>query len=387
MNDFTLVRANLFRRKLRAMLMIVAIFIAFLIFGVLASFERAFSSGETAAAANRLIVNNRINFTQPLPLAYLGRVRGVEGVRLASHFSWFGGYYQEPRNFLIAFAVEPDSYLDIYRDDLRVTAEERARFLADQGSLLVGDVVAAKYGWKIGDRIPLSSNIWTNSATGGRRWDFTIAGILRPGKPQSDTNLVVFHYDYLNETRGVARDSIGVVVLETVDAAANEAVAARIDSLFANSFAETETVTEAAFNKQFAAQFGNIALIVGLVVGAAFVTILMIVGNTMVMAIRERTREVAVLKTLGFPSPRIFRLVLGESLLLAFLGGIPGLLAAAAALAALRPLLAGFAPGLALAPPVALTGVGYMLLLGLATGALPALNALRLNIVTGLGRD
>lgn len=387
MGDFYLIRKNLFRKKTRAILMIVAIFVAFLLFGVLGSFERAFNSGETGASATRLVVNNKINFTQPMPIAYLNRVRGVEGVRVASHWNWFGGYYQDPRNFVISFAVEPDTYLDVVGTDYAFAPEEKAAFLADRGSIAVGEAVAQKYGWKIGDRIPLTSNIFTNRSTGGRTWDFTVAAIFTPARDLVGTDVVFFHYDYFNETRSFGRDFIGSIVLETKDPALNDQVSAAIDALFANSPFETKTVTEAAFNKAFAEQLGNITLIVTLVVGAAFVTILMIVGNTMVMAIRERTREIGVLKTLGFPSARIFRMVLGESLLLSFIGGGLGLAAAYGACVALAPVVGGFAPGLTLAPPVVLAGIGFMILLGLVTGVIPAMNALRLNIVTALGRD
>lgn len=385
--DLYLIRNNLFRKKLRAILMMVCIFIAFLIFGVLASFERAFSSGESSAAENRLVVNNKINFTQPVPLAYLNRVRGVEGVAVASHWNWFGGYFQEQRNFIIAFAVEPETYLQIYRDDFRLEPDQRAAFLADRGAIAIGKPVADKYGWKVGDRIPLSSNIFSNKTTGTRTWDFTVAAIFTPARDLVDTNLVFFHYDYFNETRSFGKDFIGSIIVETVDASVNEKVIAAIDGMFANSAAETATVTEGAFSKQFAAQLGNIALIVTLVVGAAFVTILLIVGNTMVMAVRERTREIGVLKTLGFPSGRIFRMVLGESLLLAFIGGLPALAAAWLVCEAVAPSLVGFAPGLALSPQIALVGIGLLVLLGLVTGLVPAMNALRLNIVTALGRD
>lgn len=387
MGDFYLIRKNLFRKKTRAVLMMVAIFVAFLLFGVLGSFERSFNSGETSAAANRLVVNNKINFTQPMPLAYLNRVRGVEGVRLATHLNWFGGYFQEQRNFIPSFAVEPDTYVEMYRDDFAFVPEQKAAFLADRTAIAIGESIARKYGWKIGDRIPLTSNIFTNQSTGNRTWDFTVAAIVAPARDLIGTDVVFFHYDYFNETRSFGRDFIGSIVIETTDAAVNDKVVAAVDGMFANSAFETATVTEAAFNKSFADQLGNIALIVTLVVGAAFVTILMIVGNTMMMAIRERTREIGVLKTLGFPNGRIFRMVLGESLLLSFIGGGLGLLAAYGACRVLAPMASTFAPGLTLGPSVIAAGVGFMILLGLVTGVIPALNALRLNIVSALGRD
>jgi len=386
MTDLGLIRANLFRRKLRLVLMMVSIFVAFLLFGVLVSFERAFNAGEAVAANNRLIVANRINFTQPLPYAYFNRVQGVDGVVRVSHSNWFGGYFQEPRNFLITFAVEPESWLQIYRDDFIIDPAQRAAFLADRGSMMVGRTLADRYGWAVGDRVPISSNLFSNRSTGRRTWDFTVAAIYDGADERVDASQIYLHYSYFNETRNFGRDFLGTLVVETEGPDRNDPVIRAIDGMFANSPFETSTDTEAAFQKAFAAQFGNIALIVTLVTGAAFVTILMIVGNTMAMAVRERTREIGVMKTLGFPAPRIFRLVLGESLLLALLGGLPGLGAAALACMALGPGIANFAPGMMVTPGIWAAGVALMLLLGLVTGGLPAWNAMRLNIVTALGR-
>ena len=189
---------------------------------------------------------------------------------------------------------------------------------------LIGETIAHRYGWKAGDHIPLSSTIFSQK-TGGHTWDMTIAGVVGAKNPQTDTNVLLFHYNYFNETRTFGKDSIGWIVINTDEPAINDQVAKAIDRLFVNSTAETSTESEKAFNKAFAAQFGNIALIVELVISAAFFTILLIVGNTMIMAVRERTREIAVLKTLGFGPWRILRLVLGETLLLVLLGGLPGL--------------------------------------------------------------
>src|SRR5262245_13930525 len=324
MNDLLLVRKNLFRKKLRAGLMIASILIAFAIFGVLAAFERAFNAGEDVAAADRLVVVNKINFTQPLPIAYFNRVRGVDGVRQVSHLNWFGGYYQDPKNFLIVMAVEPRSYMDVYGGDIAIAPEAQAAFLRERTGALVGQTMAEKWGWKVGDRVPIASNIFSQKS-GARSWDFTIVGIFTPRKPQVDTNFMVFQYAYFDETRSFGKDMIGWMVLHTTSSAVNDRVSKAIDAMFANSFYETATDTEKAFNRAFVAQLGNIALIVSLVVGAAFATILMIVGNTMALSIRERTREIGVLKTLGFSGPRILRLVLGEAVLLALIGGLPGL--------------------------------------------------------------
>ena len=386
MNDFVLIGKNLFRKKLRAVLMLASILIAFLIFGVLAGFERAFNSGEDVAAADRLMVVNKINFTQPLPIAYYNRVRSLEGVRQATHFNWFGGYYQEPKNFLIVMAVEPESYMQVYQDQIDIPTDARETFMRERTGALVGETMLKKWGWKVGDRVPIMSNIFTQKS-GSRTWDFTIVGTFKGRLPSVDTNFMVFQYQYFNETQNLGRDVIGWLALNTSGAAANERVAKAIDEMFANSFHETSTDTEKAFNKAFAAQLGNIALIVALVVGAAFATILMIVGNTMAMAVRERTREIGVLKTLGFSGRRILRLVLGESVLLALLGGLPGIALAWAFAAAMETSVGNFIPGFAVTPGIALTAVALMLGLGLATGLIPAINAMRLNIATALGRS
>ncbi len=386
MNDFDLVRKNLFRRKLRAALMIVSILIAFMIFGVLAGFYRAFTAGEDRAAADRLITVNKINFTQPMPIAYFNRVRAVDGVRQVTHANWFGGYYQDPKNFVMSLAIEPATYFDVYRSELDVRPEQLQAFISDRSSAVIGESMARKWGWKVGDRIPVASNIFTQRSNGSHTWDFTIAGIVKGKAEQVSTDFLLFQYAYFDETRTFGKDTIGWLILQTNSPENNDRVAKTIDAMFANSTAETSTDTEKAFGKAFAAQFGNIALIVFLVVGAAFVTILMIVGNTMALSIRERTREIGVLKTLGFSGPRILRMVLGESVLLALLGGLPGLAIAALITIVLRASLANIAPAFAVSPVIALEGIALMIALGLFTGVIPALNAMRLKIATALGR-
>ena len=386
MNDFDLVRKNLFRRKLRAALMIVSILIAFMIFGVLAGFYRAFTAGEDRAAADRLITVNKINFTQPMPIAYFNRVRAVDGVRQVTHANWFGGYYQDPKNFLMTLAIEPATYFDVYRSELDIPPEQLQAFITDRSSAVIGESMARKWGWKVGDRVPVASNIFTQRSNGSHTWDFTIAGIVKGKAEQVSTDFLLFQYAYFDETRSFGKDTIGWLILQTNSPENNDRVAKTIDAMFANSTAETSTDTEKAFGKAFAAQFGNIALIVFLVVGAAFVTILMIVGNTMALSIRERIREIGVLKTLGFSGPRILRMVLGESVLLALLGGLPGLAIAALITIALRVSLANIAPAFAVSPVIALEGIALMIALGLFTGVIPALNAMRLKIATALGR-
>ena len=384
MNDFTLIRKNLFRKKMRAGLLIFSIMIAFLIFGVLGAFYSVWTSGTSTAADNRLVTVNRINFTVSMPFAYWGRVEGVEGVTNVSHASWFGGYYQEPANFIQTFAVDPESYLAVY-PELTMPDEQRAAFINTRDCLLVGADLATQYEWSVGDRIPLLSNIWQKQ-DGSASWDFEICAIFDAEDEKVPANYAIFQYDYYNEALAFNRDNIGWMVLTTADASLNESVGREIDALFANSPAETETSTEAAFNEAFIAQMGNVAMILLFVVGAAFMTILMIVGTTMVMAINERTKEIGVMKTLGFPAPRIFRMVLIESILLSLVGGLLGLGLATLLIAGSAAAIAGFLPGFSMPPSVMLIGVGLALALGFITGIIPAINAQRVTIVTALGK-
>jgi putative ABC transport system permease protein len=386
MNDLVLIRKNLFRHKLRASLMIVCILTAFAIFGVLASIERSFNAGQDVAAADRLVVVNKINFTQPLPIAYFERARATEGVQQVTHLNWFGGYYQDPKNFLIVMAVDPVTYMDVYGNEVDISPEARQTFIRERTGALVGEAMAKKWGWRVGDHVPISSNIFTQKS-GSRSWDFTIVGIFGGKRPEVDTNFMVFQYDYFDETRSFGKDQIGWMVLRTTSPALNDRVVKTIDQMFANSSYETATDTEKAFNKAFVAQFGNIALIVVLVVGAAFVTILMIVGNTLMMSVRERTREIGVLKALGFSGGRIVRLVLGESIVLALAGGLSGLGLAALFIIAVRDSVRGLLPQITVSSDIALAGLALMLVFGAVTGLIPALNAMRLRVAAALGRN
>jgi len=385
MNDATLIRKGLFRKKLRAILLMVSIMIAFLIFGALGAFYTVFTAGVDVAAANRLITVNRINFTVSMPFAYWGRVQQVDGVENVSHASWFGGYYQEPRNFVQSFAVDPESYLAAY-PELVMPDEQRAAFLNTRTCLAVGDDLATQYAWSLGDRIPLLSNIWQKT-DGSSSWEFDICAIFDGDEAAVPANYVMFHYEYYNEALAFNSNQLGWMIVNTTDPSINDRVGREIDALFANSSAETETSTEAAFSRAFLEQYGNIALVLVLVVGAAFATILMIVGTTMVMAINERTKEIAVMKTLGFNEGRIFRMVLSESILLSLIGGLIGLGLASLLVAGAAAALAGFLPGLTMPMSVVLTALALMLGLGIITGIIPAINATRIRIVEALGKN
>jgi len=381
--DIYLVLKNLTRKPLRLFLTVFATFIAFMIFGTLTAFQQAFDAGVDLAADDRLVVVNKINFTQSLPIAYVNRVRAVEDVEAVTHLNWFGGYYQEPRAQFAMFAVDAENFLTVY-DELLISDSERAEWIGNRQGLIAGKSIAENFGWQVGERIPVNSNIFSQR-DGRTDWDFDVIAIYEGADPQTDTNSVYFHYEYFNETQSFGGDWIGFMGVRTSDPERNEAVIQAIDELFVNSPAETETVPEKAFNKAFIEQIGNLSLILTSVVLAAFFVILVIVGNSMILSIRERTSEIGVMKTLGFTSGRIFRMVLAESLLLAIIGGVLGILASGAMVALVNQAPIQL-PVLVLGGSVWSQALMFMIGLGLITGIVPATNALRLNIITALSR-
>lgn len=385
MSDFLFIWKNLFRNSLRAALIIVSVAIAFAIFGVLGAFQRTFDAGQESSEDDRLVVVNKVNFTHPLPVAYFDHVRQMEGVREASYAIWFGGYFQDPRNKLIAVAVEPETYMRVVDTDFDLPPKIREAFQRDHVAALVGQAMAQQWGWQVGDRIPITSDTHIQK-NGSRTWDVKIVGIFARRKPYVDTDRLIFRYDYFNETRAFGKDTIGWLFLRAGSAVDSERLAKAIDQGFANSSYETTTDTEKAFFAAFETQFGNVAMLVLLVVGAAFATILLIVGNTMAMAVRERAKEIAVLKTLGFSKGRVLRLVLGETLLLAFLGGVPGLLIASLVIVSEQNSLVRFMPGMQLDVTIFALGLVLIAGFGLAAGIMPALGAYRLHPAKALSR-
>ena len=384
-SDFLFIWRNLFRNSLRAALIIVSVAIAFAIFGVLATFQRTFDAGQESSEDDRLVVVNKVNFTHPLPVAYFDYVRQMRGVNEASYAVWFGGYFQDPKNKLIAVAVEPETYMKVVDTDFDLPPKIREAFQRDHVAALVGQAMAQQWGWQVGDRIPITSDTHVQR-NGSRTWDVTIVGIFDKRKPYVDTDRLIFRYDYFNETRAFGKDTIGWLFLRAGSAVDSERLARAIDQGFANSSYETTTDTEKAFFAAFETQFGNVAVLVLLVVGAAFGTILLIVGNTMAMAVRERAKEIAVLKTLGFSKGRVLRLVLGETLLLAVLGGVPGLLIASLVIVSEQNSLVRFMPGMRLDITIFALGLVLIAGFGLAAGIMPALGAYRLDPAKALSR-
>jgi putative ABC transport system permease protein len=379
-----LVWKNLWRKKTRTVLTMLSIFVAFILYGLLGALDVAFSAGAQLANASRLLTIHKVSLIQPLPISYLNRIRALPGVADVTHATWFGGYYQDPRNQFPQFPVDPESYLRIY-PEIVLTEAERAAWLADRTGAIVGRAIAEQFGWKVGDRIPIQASIYTQK-DGSRVWEFTIDGVFDTDDPRGNTSFMLFRYDYFDEARAFGQGSVGWYILEVADPTQAPQVAQSLDAAFANSPAETRTSTEQAFAESFAKQFGDIGLIISLVLAAVFFTILLVAGNTMAQAVRERIPEMAVLKTIGFRDGSVLGMVLAESIVIALIGGLAGLGLAWIAVGGLAQAFAAFLPGLYLPGSTLGLGLIYMLLVGLAAGLMPAIQAKRLTIIEALGR-
>jgi putative ABC transport system permease protein len=357
--------------------------VAFSLFGLLMSVQGFISGGSQASTNERLIVANSINITRPIPYRYVAEIRTLPGVAEASELSWFGGYYREPRNFLVSYAVDPTRLLRLY-PELRLTDAQKAGFVAERTGMLVGRATAAKFGWKEGQHVTLSSSIFT-STNGSHNWDFVVSGIFANDKRGSDEQSVYFHYDYFNDTRTMGRDEIGTIAVSLSSPGSGDQVGHAIDEHFATTGDATVTMSESQFSRAFMAQFGNVAVAVAMIVGAGLVTMLLVVGNTLMMNVRARTREIAVLKALGFSSIRIVRLVGAEAIGLSLSGALGGLLLASGLLAILRsnPTFSS----MVMTPGVIVLGVLTALALGTLSAAGPVLHALHIDVVAGLGRE
>ena len=380
MKFLPLVWKNLFRRRARTLFTVLSIVVAFVLFAYLAAIRLAFGTGVSVAGADRMLVIHKVSLIQPLPESYLGRIAAVDGVADISHMSWFGGIYQDPRNFFAQFAVDAESYLRLY-PEIVLSDEEREAWLRNRTGAIVGRVTADRFGWEVGDRIPIEGTIFRTRS--GPTWEFTIDGIYEAGTEGYDTSTMLFHHDYLMEANDQGARFIGQYVIRVDDPARSADVAAAIDTRFANSPAETRTSTEQAFLQGFADQIGNIGAIVTAILAAVFFTILVITANTMAQSIRERTNELAVLKTLGFTDRRVLALVLIESLALAVAGGAVGL-GVGWLLIGLGDPTGGFLTVFLFPTRDLVIGGVLVVLLGFAAGAVPALLATRLRIVDAL---
>ena len=314
MKYFALIWKNAWRKKARTLLTTLSVFVAFLLYALLNGIGYAFNIGADVANAERLIVIDKVSLINPLPISYMNRIKTTPGVAAVTHASWFGGFYQDARNQFAQFPTDPYGYFAMY-PELIIPKEQLDAFANTRTAAVVGHELAAQYGWKVGDRIPIQATIWTK-ADGGRTWEFDLVGIFSSNDPRGSSAFMLMHYDYFEEARAFGKGTVGWYVLRVNTGANPVEIANAIDAGFANSPNETETSTEAAFAASFAKQFGNIALIVQLILGAVFFTLLLVAGNTMAQSIRERIPEIAVLKTVGFADRSVLFVVLAESILI-----------------------------------------------------------------------
>lgn len=375
---------NLGRKKVRTILTCLSIVIAFLLFGLLRSLGTAFDQGANIAGEDRLVTINKITLIQPLPYSYVGKVKALSDVAIATQANWFGGYYQDPKNQFAQFAVDADEYYAIYEDMVSLPDDQMKAWKENRIGVVIGKGLVDKYKWKIGDRIPLIGMF--PQVGGSTTWEFEVSGIYEAKTKGADTSSMLMHYDYFEEARAFGKGTLGWMIVKVKDKNQSEKVAREIDALFANSPAETKTSSEKDFAKSFAKQFADIGLITSIILAAVFFTMLLVSGNTMAQSFRERIPEIAVLKTLGFSNTSVMWMVLGEALMLAIIGGVIGLLLANVVVIKAATAMATVLPGLQLTSAIMLQGVLLVLAFGVVTGLIPAIQGLRLEIVAALRR-
>lgn len=378
-----LVWVNLKRKKIRTILTLASILVAFILFGYLAAIRTALSAGIDVAGADRLVVRHKVSIIQPLLGSYEAQIEQIEGVAEATHASWFGGIYQSPRNFFPQMAVKPEEYLSMY-PEFELPEGEREAWARTRTGAVVGRTTADRFGWKVGDKIPLQATFWSHGG-GNKIWEFDLVGIYDGTKDGVDTTQFLFQYDYFDEARDYGRGWVGWYIVRVADPDRAVEIAKAIDDTFANSPAETKAETEGAFVRAFAEQIGNIGAIMQAILSAVFFTILLVAGNTMAQSVRERTGELAVLKAVGFTGGQVLGLVLAEALTLSALGGFAGL-AISWFLISLGDPTGGSFPIFFFPTRDLMIGALFVVALGIATGFFPAIQAGRLRIADALRR-
>jgi putative ABC transport system permease protein len=383
MKFLRLVLPNFKRHKTRTILTILSVMIAFILFAYLGAIRNAFSYGASMAGADRLIVRHKVSLIMLLPVSYEAQIERIEGVADATPATWFGAIYKEPKNFFGQMPVKPEEFMRMY-PEYKLPKEQMDAWLKTRTGAIVGRTTADRFGWKVGDKIPLLGTYW-RSKQGDRLWTFDLVGIYE-GAPGIDTSNFYFRYDYFDEMRTRGQGRIGWYNIRVKDPKHAEDVAKRVDAAFENSPFETKTETEKAFVKGFAEQAGNIGAIVMSILTAVFFTILLVAGNTMAQAVRERMSELGVLKAIGFTDGQVLTLVLIEALLIAIAGGGLGLLIGYMAVSGGDP-TGGALPVFIVPPNDLILGIVFVVLLGVVSGLLPALQALRMNPVEALRRE
>jgi putative ABC transport system permease protein len=379
-----IVWANLKRRKLRLAFTFMSILLAFLMFGMLDALRTSLAGVVNVAGADRILVQSKVNMIVPLPRGHYEKIRATPGVKAAASFNWFGGMYKDARRPIQMQATDPEEFLKVY-PEVKLEPAEIAAWEQNRQGMIVGSLLAQANGWKIGDRVPIRSQIW-RKLDGTDTWQFDIVGIYDVDGGGVNKASAFLRYDYFNESLQFGRDMSGMIAVRVDDAKQASAVAARIDAQFENSPNETKTATEREFVKRLLEQVGDIGSILVSVTAAVFFTMLLVTANTMAQSVRERTNEIGVLKTLGFGGRTILTLVLLESLFLTLTGGIVGLGLAWLLARGVGVAIKDYFPSFHIGVATMIMGVSLMLAFGLVTGAWPALTAMRLKIVDALRR-
>jgi len=378
-----LIFSSLKRKKLRTGLTVLSIMVAFILFGYLTAIRQAFDAGVDVAGADRLIVRHKVSLIQLLPQSYEAKIERIDGVDNAVHSTWFGGIYQEPKNFFAQMPMVPEELFDMYPEYI-ISDEQKAAWMETRSGALVGRGLMDRFGWKLGDRIPINATIW-GKKDGGRTWEFDLVGVYDGAEKGTDTSQFFFRYDFFDETRAGGEGQVGWYTVRISDPDRATEVAAAIDAEFANSAQETKTEGEGAFVQAFANQIGNIGFIIMSIMSAVFFTILLVAGNTMAYTVRERTSELAVLKAIGFTDRGVLALILGESLALTFVGGAFGL-GLAWLLVSMGDPTGGSFPVFYLPDSILLMGLLLIAAMAFIAGIIPALQAQKLQIADALRR-
>lgn len=377
-----LIFANLLRKKIRLILTVLSFAAALFLFTFLAVVRGAFSRNTELAGADRLVVINRVGLINVMPLAYGDKIRQIPGVKFVTHNNWFGGVYQDEKNFFPQFVIDPDNQRQVMTE-LHVPDDQWKTFAGDRQGAIAGRNLANRFGWKVGDRIPLQNALYGPTKT----WEFNLDGIYTNDKKGGDESQFWLQWNYFYENIPDAyKGQAGwwVLKLESPDDAVR--VAKAIDDGFANSSYETKTETESAFQANFAKQLGNIQLLIMTIGSVVFFTLLLVTGNTMAISIRERTGELAVLKAIGFSGRFVLLFVLAESLVIALIGGLLGLGLAMLAIPFVGAKLNGMLPPLLLSTTLLGLGLLFAVFVGVVSGLLPGIGAMRLRVVDALRR-
>jgi putative ABC transport system permease protein len=382
---FGLIWKNAWRKKVRTSLTVLSVLVAFLLYALLNAVGHAMTGGVDLATVKRLIVIDKISLINLLPISYLPKIASIPGVEAVTFATWFGGYYQDSRNQFPQFPIDPDSYFRVYTE-LQVPPEALQAFKSNRTGMLASEPLAETYGWKVGDRIPIQSSIWRQK-DGSRSWQFDLVGTFTTRDRRGSGPLMLFRYDYFDEARQFGEGLVGWYALNVSDGADATGIAKQIDAQFANSPNETETSTEQAFAASFVKQFGNIALIIQLILGAVFFTLLLVAGNTMAQSVRERIGELAVMKTVGFRDSTMLGVVLSESVLIMAMGGVLGLAIGWFISKFVNEQFSAYVGNnMYLTGSALLIAIVIMIGAGIAAGAGPAIKAMRLSIVDALAR-